>query len=663
MGIICRDASSFTATSSPSTTTSVIRCYSQTAATASSSSVVVRVSDRLGLGGHKWSRSAAAAASSALPDPATMQSTATATSSSADAYTNLVHAAYQQGIRTFEAGQEGGDAALARALETTILLSLDGSSSSSSSSEEEQSSSSSSSAPQNDSKNKIQCLVRVGYRTVVPPAAEDVSDAEVHNLFFDQDVPIPIEDTTSSETQTRTRTMSSPVYHNIGKQYLQFALAESPLVQLQAKYPDQIAVIVMLHNPEVQQHHLHKNNTNANVNDDDDDDDDIQLRQRLATAFQFLQQAVDEHKIAGYGIASNGMSLPPQHPLHLSWHEHILPAARMAHEEYQQQQQQQQQGAHDDLKTSNDFRLNVLQFPMNLLETTGIAVAQQIHNHFHPPRPHSNSNENEKDSEKTSSSFSHSKQQLEQHQHDTFLQHLQIYAMRPLTCYPDRGTGTGHPFILADYAVPATLEKTLQWTHQMAGPPAVYQIALKTAMAHFDATELVEAKLAGEELSGEQRETLDGCKLMQSLLHDVDAGLDKVRSFAAHEEYVLQQIIPLIHDTFEAYDEDTANVLQTFFGAYSLAVRYAIAVNTRELLTGHAHDKSSSSSSSAGSGADSDTATYPDLPPDQRLQEFALEYLLKEPAIDKIILGATEVDHIADAVQIVGSFDESKMKE
>ena len=168
-------------------------------------------------------------------------------------------------------------------------------------------------------------------------------------------------------------------------------------------------------------------------------------------------------------------------------------------------------------------------------------------------------------------------------------------------------------------------------------------------------------------LTTEERETWDGCRLMQSVLHDLDVGLETVRSFAAHEDTLYRQVIPLIQDTFETYDEGTAQVLQSFFGAYSLAVRYHVAKNTRDLLC---HGENSSSS---GGGDYSNTVTYTqeELPASKRLQEFALEFVLKQtvasseddkdgvnkPAIDKVILGCSQPIQVVSAVEIVNKFD------
>jgi hypothetical protein len=429
-------------------------------------------------------------------------------------YPLLVQTALQQGVSCLEVGTEGGDAVLAQILEKEMP-------------------------------RKIQCLLRVGYRQV---ATAETGTEEIQGAYFPGDVVVE----------------KNRVLHNIGPNYLEYALTQSPLMKLAEQYPDQLELVVLLHNPEVQKNH--------NLQDKKDET----LAHQLSESFEELQMLVRESPLHSYGIVSNGFSLPATHPLHLSWQHHVSPASQQ--------------------ETPN-FR--IVQFPFNLLE---------------------------------SSDFLNSKKDAPAH--------VQYYAMRPLSCYPDRGTSTSHPFVLRDYELPATMNKhdPLQWTHQMTGLPEAYQVALKAAMVHFDAVEILELKSQGIELDTDQRETLDGCKLMQSLLHDVDAGLDQVRSFAAHEEFLLQKVIPLIHDTFESYDDDTAKVLEAFFGAFNLAVKYSIAKNVRHLLI-HGEDDGG------------DSPKYP-VPEDMRLQEFALRHVWKEKGIDKIIVGASDPNQIVDIVNI-----------
>jgi len=375
---------------------------------------------------------------------------------------------------------------------------------------------------------------------------------------------------------------------------------------------------VLLHNPEVQ-----KSSDRTNLVD------------QLQQSFVALQQYVNQGKIATFGVVSNGFSLPEQHPLYLSWKDHVLAAVLKAN------------NPAGSAGAAAGVKLGIVQLPVNLLETQGMVVAQEMHRH-------------------------------RIQKYADLLHSMQIYALRPMTCYPDRGTGTGHPFILADYKLPAKFAteslssseagaaaSELQWTHQMKAVPEVYRMALQVAMAHFDAEDILQAKAAGQALTMEQRETLDGCKLMQSLLFDVDQGLHHVRSFAAHEDFLLTQIIPLIHDTFESYDEDTAAVMQSFFQAYNLAVRYAIAQNVRKLLVKGDVDAAAAKSSTGKSNI-KNTANlasaplYPDLSPDMRLQEYALQYVCQQPALDKVIVGAAQPEEVVDSANIIRNLAAAK---
>jgi len=138
-----------------------------------------------------------------------------------------------------------------------------------------------------------------------------------------------------------------------------------------------------------------------------------------------------------------------------------------------------------------------------------------------------------------------------------------------------------------------------------------------------------------------------------------------LRSFAAHEDFLLTQIIPLIHDTFESYDEDTAAVMQSFFQAYNLAFRYAIAQNVSKLLVKGDTDAVAAKSTMDKSNI-KNTATlasaplYPDLSPDMRLQEYALQYVYQQPALDNIIVGAAQPEEVIDTANTVRNLAAAK---
>jgi hypothetical protein len=492
---------------------------------------------KLGLGGYKWSQM------------------------EASRYYNIVQTALENGMTVLEAGQEGGDRALAEAYEHAVT---------------------------NNPALKdvpIKVLARIGYRTIIPPDVDDVeaTDSPGPDLFLPHDVQVEKhtvpDDQSVTEKAGKKPQKVQQVVHNIGGKAVHHALVDSPLTALAKEYPN-VSVVAMLHNPEVQA---------TLIQGQSKEERQALLKERLTEGLTACQEQVNAGNIGSYGIASNGLGLPSKHPLHLSWRDTVLPAALAA------------AGKVADDGVSN---FSVVQFPMNLLETTGLDVARQIRADCAAP-------ENSK-------------------------LHPQVYAMRPLTCYPDAGTGDGFPFVLADYLLPFTMEKALQWSNTRSEPPEAYELALQTAMAHFDAEEILQLKQEGADLTTEQRETLDGCKLLHSLLHDVDFGLEKVRSFAAHEQDLYEKIIPLIHDTFEGYDEETAAVLQSFFAAYSLAVKHAIARNTRALLQ-------------EGGGS---APVYEDIPQETRLQEYALQFLFAEPAIDMVIAGCSQPDQVLDMVEI-----------
>lgn len=558
-------------------------------------------------------------------------------SSSSSPIASLLQAAYQERQMTVvDAGPEGGERLLLQALQQLQQL------------QQQQAQRQPSPPP------PLHILLRVGYRTVSTSPVDDTAGgtdaAQGPSMgmahHFSDDCVVAEEDTTGTATTTTTTNTSttttatsnknhnntsgndgakthdatprqSKVIHNIGPEYLQYYLSASPLLQWVQEQNEQqqqqqessspadaigpIRVSIVLQNPEVQQQQQQQHSSNNNPQ---------WLSDQLATSLEYLQAHHHQHHpvIHGVGIMSHGLCLPPNHPLHYSWEQHIRPAIYQSH-----------------------AIPSFIQFPVNLLETTGLRVAQQIRR----DRTQITNDMATRNQNLTITPSSSSSSSL-----------LQIYAMRPFTCYPDGGTGRGYPFVLAD----TFLESEQQWTNHatlQTRPPTIYSKALLQAMAHFDADEIVQKKLQGIELTTEERETIDGCRLLQSLFHDVDAGLGQVRSYAAHQDMLFRKIIPLIYDTFEGYDEETATVLQDFFTAYSVAVQWAIARNVRALIT----DPQS-------------VPCYTDLRPEQRLQEYALKFLWdqKDDLFDMVMVGTSNPAHIHDLADIWDHWYESRQE-
>ena len=451
------------------------------------------------------------------------------------------------------------------------------------------------------SSEPITLTTRIGYRTLTANSEEE-GEASASPVLLPGDV-ILTEEEEDDDTSTASK-KKDQVVHNLSKDYILNTVEQSPLLELlqEPEFRSRLRVVYLIHNPEVQVLDLLKLHPNAS-----NDDRQAFIDQSWQPALQTLQEyssASQTNSDISFGIVSNGLGIPQEldHPMHLSV-ETVMGAA----------------------KTNSKF--STVELPANLLERHGIHLSKRLHEELVVTGDNPN---------------------------------LDIVGMRPLTCYPDLGTGNSHPFRLVDYELPSTstdptTKKTTQYTHEMTSIPALYHIALQTTTSHFDAEEILEAKQT-RDLTMEERETLDGCKLVQSMIHDLDQDLDHIRSFAAHEEELYGRIIPLLYDTFEAIDDSTSDVLQAYFAAYALAVRYAIAKKTRQILkkgekSGDKKDKTNKNDNHISSK----TQLYPDIPDQMTLQEYALRYLLsKDKAyFTRLVIGASTLEDFRRQINLM----------
>jgi hypothetical protein len=358
------------------------------------------------------------------------------------------------------------------------------------------------------------------------------------------------------------------VVHTLNRESIHNFLNESPLVGLENPH---LNIIPMIHNPEE-----HRGDTLT----------------RLTDAFCELEDAVADRKISSFGIVSNGLSLPNDHPLHLDWKGVVLEAARIAAE-----------------NSSKLFSsLSIIQLPANILESRGIKVAKAI------------------------------KAYLKESDAKGMPQGLELFAMRPLTCFPDLGTGNNQGFQLIDYHLP-TEPGITEWSNMMTNPPPVYQATYKMALSHFDASDLLE-EAQRRKLNAEEEEILQGAKIIRDMLQTLDNSLESTRSFSQHEQMLLNQVLPIMQGTFDEIDEESHEVLQNYFASVGLAARYFIARNTRNLLINGGH------------GVES----Y-DIPSEMKLQEFALGELIKADVFSQIIVGASKTEHVTETLEVFKKFE------
>lgn len=447
----------------------------------------------------------------------------------------------------------------------------------------------------------ITVLARFGYRTTkaklsstgtISPISMDgegieeettVSDISTAKPFFSHD-DILVSTTSNSSheenssndsltTDTTTTTaippnstqISSSLYHNISPEYIHYCLSQSPLVQQKDHY--NMNLIYMVHNPETQggaavvagEGGRMTTTTPTNTSKDGIPSSEpfssirTAVRDRLKEAFIALERATTTNQISSYGVCSNGLSLPSTHPLHLSWKDIMdvaYEAAAAVH------------STSSSTMTSNEQsiitpKLSAIQLPANLIEIQGFTVAQQIQEYV------------------TSVNLP-----------------LDVFISRPLTCYRDQGVGTArsYPFKLLDYPIPVPTEESadssttpigaghrttaLPWTHELSEGrmQSQYLPAYNAAMGHFDAESILELQRE-RPLTVEERETVQGCRLLQQMLYDLDQSLQHTKSFHEYEDNLHTKVIPLIHNAFEELDETSTDLLQQFFMAHGAAVR------------------------------------------------------------------------------------------
>jgi len=527
-------------------------------------------------------------------------------------YASVIRTALNQSINTFDS-PFNGETALAEAFQAALGGSSIPIPSSSSNTHED------------ESDGFVTMTSKVGYRTIPSNTSEETNSEAV---LMDGDVVV-------TPPQGNKATSSDGAAHNISSEYIAQYVTDNPLTKLNESRNMQY--IPLVHNPEEQYASMLSSNMHPKSNTiptiPTKDEIHALVQERLTQAFIEMERLVALGSIPGYGVSSNGMCLNVDHPLHLDWKD-VFQASRDA-----------AQIVHGNDNNNNSTtttlplhqsNLKVLQLPANLLETRGIQIVNNIRTYLLQPLKEQR---RESNTEHTTAAVPT----------PTPTQPFEIHITRPLTCYPDRGTGTGHPFRLVDYEIDTMLSASIdngkhgvgavkQWTQLMdkgGSPPPIYQTALNTAMGYFDAEHLIESATE-RELSPEERDTLDGCRLIQTLISDLDVELSSVRSFAAYEDNLFTKVIPFLHDRFEGLDDESAGVLQAYFAAHGSAVRRAVAHTTRKLLR------------NGGDGVE----PY-DIPDAMELQTFALQWLLRKHAHDRrILMEGINPDTISSVLQI-----------
>jgi hypothetical protein len=513
-------------------------------------------------------------------------------------------------------------------------------------------------------------------------------DARVNILFAGKD------NSSADEGDDTDKSFSQPpvaLVHNLSQEYVLHSLRTSPLFEkyklhdkngTEKKKP---SLISLAHNPETQiaaylmnnhQQNLSKTQLIQNARN--------YMKEALKSAFIGYEIAVTEGLIDGYGVDSNGLSLPSSHDMHLSWRD-VLECSVDAYLEVHGK------GKNINGRTS----LKTIRLPSNVLETRGLGVANEICSFF--GMSGDNNGEGGSSSEEGRPSFTEdqSDPNVQQRQklrkmRNVLPSSIDVNVTRPLTAYPNGGTGwedgvgpnnsaetngkkidAKHPVRILDYLIesgPIGQPGELSWTNlhykKFGRRPSAYMPVMNAVLSHFDADAILEASKE-RELTVEERETLDGCKLLRDMIHDLDASLDTMKSFAAYEEYLVNVAVPLIYGSFEELDEESAAMLQLFFRVHGMAVRMVVARWTREMLMGgwvgfeslDEEKKEFDKEKDAKMAKVRNILGFGELsggyniPEDTTLQEFALANLLQESAVRGVVIGCSRPEHVLEAVK------------
>ncbi|KAM3575221.1 hypothetical protein VYU27_002807 [Nannochloropsis oceanica] len=199
---------------------------------------------------------------------------------------------------------------------------------------------------------------------------------------------------------------------------------------------------------------------------------------------------------------------------------------------------------------------------------------------------------------------------------------IEVYANRPLTAVSQGG-----------------LYRLVNKAAAGGEPPEGYMEACRTALELFNPSFLFEGK-AEEALTEEEKETREGCRIIQELIRDMNRQLTSFTSTESYTQELERRIIPLIASTFESLDESAADALQVFFVKYGEMVRYHAAVRAVEACktAGHVLEEGKERGREGGG----------------LLHEYALRWLLEKipRQLSGVLVGMPQEAYVHDVVRI-----------
>lgn len=137
------------------------------------------------------------------------------------------------------------------------------------------------------------------------------------------------------------------------------------------------------------------------------------------------------------------------------------------------------------------------------------------------------------------------------------------------------------------------------------------------------------------ELSPEEHDIREGCRIIQELIRDMNQQLPSFTSAESYTQELERRIIPLIASTFESLDDEAADRLQAFFQRYGEMVRFNAAERVTEVCRASGHVS----------------------PAGQPLHEYALRWLLARvpKQLTTVLVGMPQEAYVKDVLRIAAS--------
>jgi len=181
--------------------------------------------------------------------------------------------------------------------------------------------------------------------------------------------------------------------------------------------------------------------------------------------------------------------------------------------------------------------------------------------------------------------------------------------------------------------------------------PRKYAASRDKLVRHLSPEQPTEAelKLMSEDLHENWEETMEACNWLKQLIRDLDAQMGSFTSVMHYQEDLMRKIVPMINAKLDGIDDDTSDMIFRFFSEYEKGVRsvtgeqaktHVLENIEKDMFIGEEVEKNSE-------------MFVPTKPGKESLQEFALGWLLDQPSVSTVLLGATQKRYVDEAATIV----------